>query len=362
MTAKIAAVPWRMVADVLGLGADQEARLVDEAHDRQVEGVAQVDVAAQLLRGLGGHRAGVEVRIVRDHADRLAAQAREPAHERAAELGRGLEEAPAVEHELERAAHLVRLAPLARHDREQLLLGAVGGIVAARDRRGLPDVGRQVGEEARAPARNTPRSSSAALSTTPLRRCTRAPPSSSLVARTPRARSTSAGPAISTCAVSRAISEKCDATSRAAGRPATAPSAADTTGACAIDLRERQEARRRVRRVDHDRRGAAGLRGATLPPPPSSRRTSGSRSRTASSSAITDLRSPAGDGEPPACVKSSPPTTHGPAVELRHAEQVVRGREADEASRRRPSPRGPRSGPAPGTSPRRRARRSARAR
>jgi hypothetical protein len=48
------------------------------------------------------------------------------------------------------------------------------------------------------------------------------------------ARSTTAGPATRICAVDRDMTEKCDDTSRAAGRPATAPSAADATGTLAI--------------------------------------------------------------------------------------------------------------------------------
>lgn len=100
----------------LGVGPDQEAGFVDERHDRQVERVAQLDVAAQLLRGLGGHRAGVEARVVGYHADRLAAQARE------------LEEAVAVERALEHAPHLVALAPIARHELEHAAF-VVGGVV-----------------------------------------------------------------------------------------------------------------------------------------------------------------------------------------------------------------------------------------
>ena len=45
---------------------------------------------------------------------------------------------------------------------------------------------------------------------------------------------TTAGPAIKTCDVLRVMTEKCDATSRAAGNPATAPTAAETTGAVAM--------------------------------------------------------------------------------------------------------------------------------
>jgi hypothetical protein len=50
----------------------------------------------------------------------------------------------------------------------------------------------------------------------------------------PKARSTIAGPAIKTCDVFFVMIEKWDAASRAAGKPATAPTAADTTGAVAI--------------------------------------------------------------------------------------------------------------------------------
>jgi len=41
---------------------------------------------------------------------------------------------------------------------------------------------------------------------------------------------TSAGPPIITCALSRAITDKCEGSSRPAGKPTTAPSAAKVTG------------------------------------------------------------------------------------------------------------------------------------
>ena len=49
----------------------------------------------------------------------------------------------------------------------------------------------------------------------------------------PRARSTSAGPPVKTWAVSWVMIERCDATNLAAGKPATGPSAAHTTGTVA---------------------------------------------------------------------------------------------------------------------------------
>ena len=82
------------------------------------------------------------------------------------------------------AAHLVGAAPLARH-RSASSSSSVrsGGSSQVDVGGGLPDVGRQVGEEARGSgARRRPRLG-ATLSTTPLRSWTSAPPSSSFVER-----------------------------------------------------------------------------------------------------------------------------------------------------------------------------------
>ena len=74
----------------------------------------------------------------------------------------------------------------------------------------------------------------------------------------------------------RVITEKWDATSRAAGKPATAPSAAETTGAVAIaSMIERK-------RGGENTGSPAGREPlppvpVTLPPAPSRKRTSGRR-------------------------------------------------------------------------------------
>ena len=73
-------------------------------------------------------------------------------------------------------------------------------------------------------------SSCASLSTAPARVCVRAPPSCSLSGDSPIAAATTGGPATNSWAVPRTITEKCEATTRAAPRPATGPSAAATTG------------------------------------------------------------------------------------------------------------------------------------
>ncbi len=68
------------------------------------------------------------------------------------------------------------------------------------------------------------------LSTAPALACARAPPSSSLSGDSPMAAATTGGPATNSCAVPLTMTEKCEATTRAAPRPATGPSAAATTG------------------------------------------------------------------------------------------------------------------------------------
>ena len=104
-------------ARALGLGADHEARLVDEVRHRQAELVAQVDEAHELVRGVAGQPAAVVLRIGGQHADRAAVEPRQRADQRAPVARAELEHRAAVEHRLEHAAHRVRLARVARDDR-----------------------------------------------------------------------------------------------------------------------------------------------------------------------------------------------------------------------------------------------------
>ena len=79
-----------------------------------------------------------------------------------------------------------------------------------------------------------------------------------------------------TCAVSLAMMDRCEATSRAAGRPATAPMAPETTGtipmACITLMNRGGVAGDSTVAAEADPRA-----GATLPPPPSRKRISGTR-------------------------------------------------------------------------------------
>jgi hypothetical protein len=58
-------------------GARQEARHVDEGHDRDVEGVAEADKARGLARGIRVEHAGQHHRLVGDEAHRAAGDAAE---------------------------------------------------------------------------------------------------------------------------------------------------------------------------------------------------------------------------------------------------------------------------------------------
>ena len=105
-------------AGALRSGADHEARFVDEAHDRQVEGVTQVDEASHLEGSLGLHGAGVETWIVGDDADRVSGETREARDQPTPVAGGEFEEARTIEDGLHDRAHLVDLAPRPGNDFE----------------------------------------------------------------------------------------------------------------------------------------------------------------------------------------------------------------------------------------------------
>src|SRR5262245_36691634 len=113
-----------------------------------MEGVAQVDEAADLLGAVRGHRAGIEARVVRPHADRVAREPCQPHDLRTTEAGARLEEGTRVDDGRDQTPRVVYLAPIARDDREQRLVPPLRVVVASGHRGELPDVGREVGEEA----------------------------------------------------------------------------------------------------------------------------------------------------------------------------------------------------------------------
>src|SRR5205807_1170020 len=90
----------------LSLGADHEARLVHHVHDGQVELVAQVDHAHELVRCVAGQAARVVVGIGGEDANGPALEPRKRRDQRAAVTGSQLEHGAAVEHEVEDATNI----------------------------------------------------------------------------------------------------------------------------------------------------------------------------------------------------------------------------------------------------------------
>src|SRR5262249_60087220 len=135
----------------LRLEPDEEARTVHEIDHGQVEGLGEIDEALNLLAGVGRPRAPVEVWIAGEDGDRPAVEAREPRDDRAAVERADLEEGALVDYRLHDAAHLVRLADVARDGLDEPRLAARGRIRALTARSDLVDRRGHVGEEASSP-------------------------------------------------------------------------------------------------------------------------------------------------------------------------------------------------------------------
>ena len=133
--------PLAALADRAGdlvLDADREAGIVDQVEQRDVEQVAEVEVALELVAAVRRQRAAVHVAAVgRDHAHRMAGQADEARDLVGAPQRPDLEEAVLVGDQPDRAPHVEGRGALARHQGEQLLLAAVG-LVGRRLRRAAP--------------------------------------------------------------------------------------------------------------------------------------------------------------------------------------------------------------------------------
>ena len=111
-----------------------------------MEGVAQLDKVRLLARGFVID-APAHHGVVGDKAGDKTAHARQRGNRRASVGGLYLEQRSFIGDHLQRLAHVVGLALVARHDADEFILGARDGIVTRRDRRQLPHVLRHVGEE-----------------------------------------------------------------------------------------------------------------------------------------------------------------------------------------------------------------------
>ncbi len=116
-------------------GARQEARHVDEGHDRDVEAVAEAHEARRLARAVDVEAAGQHHRLVGDDADGRALHAGEADHDVAGVVRLHLEEIALVDDLLDQLLHVVGLVGVGRHQRVERGLvpfGRVGGRAASR--------------------------------------------------------------------------------------------------------------------------------------------------------------------------------------------------------------------------------------
>ena len=113
--ATIHVAPWRIVPCVSCSRPTAKPGLSTRLSDREVEQVAQVEVAGQLVAAVGRHRPAVDVAAVGgDDADRVAVEAGEADDLVGAPQRADLEERAAVGHQLDGPAHVERRRALAR--------------------------------------------------------------------------------------------------------------------------------------------------------------------------------------------------------------------------------------------------------
>ena len=127
---------------------DREAGLVAEEDQRQVKGVAELHQASDFFRGLPVGGAAVFGGVVDHHADGVPVDARQTGDPRAAPVRLDFKERAAVEHQVENPPRVVDAAAVAGDDREQFLFPALRIVVGRDPRRRLPDVLRQIAQEA----------------------------------------------------------------------------------------------------------------------------------------------------------------------------------------------------------------------
>ena len=110
--------------------ARQEARHVDERHQRNVEGIAEAHEARALAAGVAVEHAGVNAGLVGHHADRLAVEARKADDDVAREVALDFHEFPIVDNGADDLVHVVGHVGVVRYDFVQAVFFAVDGVRA----------------------------------------------------------------------------------------------------------------------------------------------------------------------------------------------------------------------------------------
>ena len=133
--------------------------------------------------------------------------------------------------------------------------------------------------------------------------------------------------------MSRVMIAKCEAASRAAGKPATAPTAAETTGTVSSSARDRDEAMLGVGGLAARVLAPGAAAPRTLPPPPSRKRTSGRRILEREVLREDALPEPGRRGRAALLREVLASDDAEPTVEARDSEDVVRAAKRDELAR-----------------------------
>ena len=98
---------------------DQKARAIDQMHDRQMEGLGEIDETGNFLRGIGGPGAAIDERVAGHDRHRPAIQTGQPGNHRAAIVAAKFHETALVDHRLDDRAHFIDFAAVARHRPDQ---------------------------------------------------------------------------------------------------------------------------------------------------------------------------------------------------------------------------------------------------
>ena len=126
----------------------QEARHVHEAHDGDIEAVAEAHEASSLARGVAVEYAGVNAGLVGHNANALAVEAGETDDNVARKGTLHFEELTIVHHSRDNLIHIVGHVGVVGDNLVEAIFLAVDGVVAGNARGAFHVVLRQIGEQA----------------------------------------------------------------------------------------------------------------------------------------------------------------------------------------------------------------------
>ena len=132
-------------ATPLGIETDDKTRRIHDAHQRDVEAVAQHREVHALAAGIGGERTATDGGIVGNDADRAAGEPRQSDDRWPAEPRLDFKKAVDVEDDIDNLFHVVNLGAFFRQNVEDALLRRAGAFRDRRHRRQFAVVARHIG-------------------------------------------------------------------------------------------------------------------------------------------------------------------------------------------------------------------------